>query len=428
MAESTLTFVGEGHFAAPNPSSVLDVVFVHGLGGDPFATWRYGEDHSNFWPRWLAHDLGNTANIWTAGYDSGVFASALAGEGPSIIDRATILLDFIIGKKLGDRKIVFVTHSLGGLIVKQMLRKCADAASGKRKQLLDAVAGISFMGTPHQGAGGATVIKTILQLLASKNVQQLAYGDDQLIDLGEWFRNWASGQNLPVSAHYETEKTKGVMIVNKVTANPNVFGCDPSGADGDHISMVKPPSRHSQIYVSISNFIQEIIEALGPTGTPQAGTPSTGETPPTETPNEDRGAEPALCPEILDDYKFFTTMSPQDRRPIEKKLSDAGREYEIGYAERKKERFMMALEQYGEQPSSLIRYTHLMSDVETRFNRHAMAAIARGGSIDEVNEIVQEKVIDKISSEADSITSSQVENAIYYLTGNCHIRWDNEES
>src|SRR5258707_15687901 len=34
-----------------------NVVFVHGLGGHPYDTWRRRADDGTFWPLWLAHDI-----------------------------------------------------------------------------------------------------------------------------------------------------------------------------------------------------------------------------------------------------------------------------------------------------------------------------------------------------------------------------------
>src|SRR3546814_2780755 len=69
-------------FARPRltspPPAVLDIVFVHGLGGDQFETWRSSEEESLL--EWLATDFP-TCRIFTVGYDSTKFASVLSGDG-----------------------------------------------------------------------------------------------------------------------------------------------------------------------------------------------------------------------------------------------------------------------------------------------------------------------------------------------------------
>ena len=78
----------------PQAGAFIDVVFVHGLTGDRFSTWQ-ADGAASFWPGWLAKEFSNI-NFYTAGYDSGLFAKVFVGGGPTIIDRATMLLDGLI--------------------------------------------------------------------------------------------------------------------------------------------------------------------------------------------------------------------------------------------------------------------------------------------------------------------------------------------
>ena len=55
----------------PQPSApVLNIVFVHGLGGSAYGTWTHEQTRS-FWPPWLSKVRGlENARIMTFGYDS----------------------------------------------------------------------------------------------------------------------------------------------------------------------------------------------------------------------------------------------------------------------------------------------------------------------------------------------------------------------
>ncbi|KAF6807094.1 nb-arc and ankyrin domain protein [Colletotrichum plurivorum] len=139
----------------------LDIVFVHGLNGHPFNTWKTSEfvsrffkgkavegrtaeqsasvsSHTSprdstdsvasgsqldecFWPRDLLANDFPRARIFTYGYDSSVshFFEGAANVS-NIRDHARDLLLRLSGDRsdCGNRRLIFVAHSLGGLVVK----------------------------------------------------------------------------------------------------------------------------------------------------------------------------------------------------------------------------------------------------------------------------------------------------------------------
>lgn len=441
MPESELVYVAaETGFGCPSDNAGLDVVFVHGLGGDRFGTWQDGPGSEGYWLRWLAADFP-TINVWTAGYDSAVFAGALIGEGPGIADRSTILLDFLLSKNIGTRGVIFITHSLGGLIVKQMLRKCADAYNQDHTRFLNLVRGVVFIATPHQGSSGAAALNFVLRRVLSKNTKELVYGEAALVDLYAWFRNWVGKSGISVAAYHETLKTDGVMVVDTVTANPGVLGCELVAVQADHFSICKPLSRQSQIYISVNSFIQKRLsnpaqgEGSGPAGISQVagGAGYSQTTPPQQDAafQEDQSefTTKVLDGELLIDYQNFTAKAEGDRRTLEQKLIDGCRTHEVKDAEKAKERFAMTLRRHIAQAAPLGRYTRMMAQVEGRFRRHVRPALLSKTPMGDVNQLVQQSVIDPVvkchTDEGAGVTDGTVEGALYYLTGNCHIEWDN---
>jgi hypothetical protein len=274
------------------------------------------------------------------------------------------------------------------------------------------------LATPHLGAQAATALDALLGRYKSKQTKQLAYADDGLIDLNEFFRSWVARSSVSVKSYYETEKTWGIRIVDKVSANPAILGSEPVPVQSDHISICKPPKRTSPVFASVCTMIKGLLKKLT---IPDAGGKSGG------------GGEQSDCvavsTDVQADYEYYTTKADEDRRDLEQKLKDADRSYSIAEAKRKKERFNMALQRSIAQPAAVTRYTRLMSDVETRFHRHVGGVIANGGSDAEVNHAVQTHVVDPClethSQKESEITSAMVDGALYYLAGNCHLAWDN---
>lgn len=418
-------------FARPQltspPPAVLDIVFVHGLGGDQFETWRSSEEES--WLEWLATDFP-ACRIFTVGYDSAKFASILSGDGASIQDLALIMADGLASREERAPHTLLVAHSLGGLIVKQMLRRCAESLSPDFIEIGRSVTGVAFLATPHQGAQAAKTLDLLVRQFLSKQSKQLAYGDDNLVDLNDFFRSWVARQDVAVRAYFETEKTYGLHVVNKMTANPGVTGCEPIGVQTDHITICKPTTRTAPVFKSISAFIRQLLKKV----TPPAAEIETGGEKKRGAAGEGQGTiasqgiSTEVDAEILADFQYFMTPAEVDRRDLEQKLTDAGRSYAITDAKRKKERFNMALQRNIAQPSAVTRYAKLMADVESRFNRHVVREIAHGADIAEVDRIVQEHVVAPCvsahSTGEGQITAGLVDGALYYLAGNCHLAWD----
>jgi hypothetical protein len=60
------------HLLSVSPEPLIELVFVHGLGGGSVKTWQKGGDPRLFWPRhWLPMEPEfRHANIYTFGYES----------------------------------------------------------------------------------------------------------------------------------------------------------------------------------------------------------------------------------------------------------------------------------------------------------------------------------------------------------------------
>jgi hypothetical protein len=95
---------------------VNSVILVHGIGGHWKESWEY--EGFSWIKDFLQPDLekaGLTADIWSYGYDSRTAANSVA----NVEDVASGLIDWIYNYETSGR-MIFVAHSLGGLVVKKV--------------------------------------------------------------------------------------------------------------------------------------------------------------------------------------------------------------------------------------------------------------------------------------------------------------------
>jgi hypothetical protein len=247
---SALVQVGGG---SPN-AAVADVVFVHGIQGDPRGTWT--NKNGGFWPYWLAEDNAGLA-VWSAGYKAAI--SEWAGTAMPLFDRANNVLAELQAAGIGGRPICWVTHSMGGLLVKKMLRN-ADSIAAEFRSLSDATRGVVFIGTPHTGSDLASLARYLGSVLrlsaAAKDLQPLSA---QLLELNIWYRENHRRLGVATQVYFETQTTKGVWVVDRGTADPGLEGVIPIGLDADHLSICKPSGKDDLIYKRTMAFIRRVV-------------------------------------------------------------------------------------------------------------------------------------------------------------------------
>jgi tetratricopeptide (TPR) repeat protein len=235
----------------------VNVVFVHGLGGHAYDTWRDGDDKT-FWPAWLARDVQGLAD-WTLAYEAP--PTKWFGAGMALQDRAKNVLECLLGQpELRGRPLVFVCHSLGGLVVKQVLRAADDrrAYSAAEAAFLDSVKGVVFIATPHTGSLHATVLDW-LRLIAwpSASALDLVKNNPSLRDLNVWYRNWSVGIRHKV--FYEKRGTTAGVIVGADSGDPGLLHVDPVAVDADHVDICKPAEDDDLVYARTRDFIVDEI-------------------------------------------------------------------------------------------------------------------------------------------------------------------------
>lgn len=240
-----------------NPTRVADVIFVHGLDGDATTTWHPKDDPNAFWPKWLGAEFP-TVGIWSLGY--AVSASAWRGSTMPLFDRAINTLDKLELEGIGSRPAIFICHSLGGLLVKQMLRCAQDFGNAEYRKVAEQTKAIVFLSTPHTGADMASWLQHIGTLLRTTvSVEELQAQHPRLRELNTWYRNSSNVPRIKILVYCEKKTVGGILVVNEATADPGLPGVIPIPLDEDHISICKPSSQTSQVYRRVCRLIEDTV-------------------------------------------------------------------------------------------------------------------------------------------------------------------------
>lgn len=252
----------------------VDIVFVHGLRGGRESTWM---KDGVIWPKELLSKDIPKSRILSFGYDAGVVHSDTAEvtQG-SMEDDARSFCSLLDDKRketnTTDRPIIVVTHSLGGLILAQVIYGGDRAAEGDSiNSIAQRTKGMIFLGTPFYGskiAGWGDVVRRIYSLVQKTDqntLKNLKLDSKELKDLPVGFpdvirkRNQTSAK-IAVVFFFEKKMTYHVWVIKEEDASyPGVGEILPMQAN--HIDICKFDDAEDNGYKQVRAKIKQAMEA-----------------------------------------------------------------------------------------------------------------------------------------------------------------------
>jgi pimeloyl-ACP methyl ester carboxylesterase len=258
-------------------ANALNVIFVHGLGGDARLTWMHNpKDHTTLWPTWIGEDAD--CNVWIAGYGAAI--SGWTEAAMHLRDQGEALFAALQAEpRLRQGQLVMIGHSLGGLVIKSGMTQAQTLGDTRREAVLARIAAVVFIGTPHQGSSLATLASGIsTPLRINPQVVNMASDDAWLKLLNDQFRNLQAQQQFRVRVFFETKGIllgrkiwlfqlgKRVTIVDRNSSDPGIAQVIPTGLEGNHFEIAKPTSRDHLGHKLLLEFLAGLGETTPPSG------------------------------------------------------------------------------------------------------------------------------------------------------------------
>jgi pimeloyl-ACP methyl ester carboxylesterase len=200
----------------------------------------------------------------TFGYDADVVRFWTITSSNRLDDHGKSLAYAVLDQraKVGQRPIVFVAHSLGGLVCEEALN-----LSTKRQDLADILPntlGIIFMGTPHGGSHlanwGSTVAKYVNVFRGTNReiLGNLQPGSSDLLRTEEDFQHTLRRDDVKLMIYCFYEALKMNDIIGKVVEREAAIlhGYDNCSINADHRTMTKFTGRADAGYGQVRGVLE----------------------------------------------------------------------------------------------------------------------------------------------------------------------------
>lgn len=224
-----------------------------------------------FWPKDLLPQIFPKARIMTWGYDVQISSLLTAASEASLLRHAETLLNDLAGKRvkkhLKERPIIFIAHSLGGIVVKDALNLSKNENTFL-KEIFSATKGVMFLGTPHRGSKMASIGKLAATFVGSplRNLLATIERNTELLErTRKNFNQLLDSGRIMVHSFQEELPWKGIMIVPQSSSTTDSIHESRSLLHANHRNMAKMASindlKFQRITSILIRWVQQISDA-----------------------------------------------------------------------------------------------------------------------------------------------------------------------
>ncbi|CAG4962024.1 unnamed protein product [Parnassius apollo] len=225
------------------------------------------EDHCSYtfcWPKdWLPKDCKNLrilgVNYWSSLSD---WLEGCPLQSADIATRAAELAPALIDAEVGKKNVpvIWLAHSMGGLIVKQLLID-TSGSEDSFKRLCENTKAVLFYSTPHKGSALAKMPRAAAAVLwPSHDVRQLQENSPILLKIQKEFLQLADTYSWETISFAESKPTLVTSFKVPIHFVPSHSADLERGVfyelPLDHLTICKPATRQSILYTTALNVIQ----------------------------------------------------------------------------------------------------------------------------------------------------------------------------
>ena len=178
-----------------------------------------------------------------------------------------------------DRRLplVFVAHSLGGLVVKDALNQSAGEVNNKRLgDILAATFGVCFLGTPHRGSKSASVGRKMFratEIFAAQRantqlLQALEKNSETLERITKnFYETLKKHEGLQIFSFSEEREVRKFGVISAVIVDPDSarvgHGSEETGSiPANHREMAKFTSAQDTGFVRVKNVLNRWVREI----------------------------------------------------------------------------------------------------------------------------------------------------------------------